>query len=131
MFSKRFGQSLTEYVILIGIVSAAFLAMNVYMKRGIQGVIKVASDEIGRQEDAEEIDPQKGTRTASDIRRVTSGATAGSAELSEGATRRIRTFEGGSQRTDVYTASEVKPLINCDENGNCQSRSTYTSRKEE
>lgn len=45
----RRGQSITEYILLIGIVTAALLGMQVYMKRGIQAVIKSASDEMGEQ----------------------------------------------------------------------------------
>lgn len=46
------GQSMAEYAILIAIVSAALLAMQVYMRRGIQGVIKAAADDVGKQEDS-------------------------------------------------------------------------------
>lgn len=42
------GQSISEYVILIGIVSMALLAMQTYMKRGIQAVVKVAADEMSQ-----------------------------------------------------------------------------------
>jgi hypothetical protein len=41
-FSK--GQSTAEYAIVIGLVIAAAVAMQVYVKRGIQGKIKDAVD---------------------------------------------------------------------------------------
>ncbi len=42
-------QSLSEYVMLLAILSAALIGMQVYMKRGIQAVVKDASDELGEQ----------------------------------------------------------------------------------
>jgi len=41
---KRKGQSTAEYAIVIGLVIAAAVAMQVYVKRSIQGKIKDASD---------------------------------------------------------------------------------------
>lgn len=128
-------QSIMEYAIIMGLVVAALTTMQVYIKRGIQAGIKVAADEIGRQQDAEEIDPLKGTKMDSIIRRVTSGAAEdikGTIEgeekvvLPQGATQRIRLSEDGSQRTDIYIISEVKPI---NEEGKL-SYSTYTSERE-
>lgn len=45
------GQSITEYAILIGIVSAAIMGMNVYVKRGVQAGIKQSVDQMASQED--------------------------------------------------------------------------------
>ncbi len=42
-------QSISEYVILIGIVALALIGMQVYMRRGIQAVVKTAADQIGDQ----------------------------------------------------------------------------------
>lgn len=42
-------QSISEYVILIGIIALALIGMQVYMRRGIQAVVKVAADQIGDQ----------------------------------------------------------------------------------
>ena len=39
-------QSLTEYAVLLALVSAALITMQIYMKRGIQGKIKDLADEI-------------------------------------------------------------------------------------
>ena len=41
---KRRGQSTAEYAIVIGLVIAAAVAMQIYVKRGIQGKIKAATD---------------------------------------------------------------------------------------
>lgn len=83
------GQSILEYAIIIGLVVAGLTTMQLYIKRGIQAGIKVAADELGRQEDAEEIDPEWGTRSSSEINTITQS------------TERIRLFEGGSQRIDI------------------------------
>ena len=50
MFKKN-GQSTLEYSILIIIVLGAFVAMNNYIKRGIQGRWKSAVDDLGDQYD--------------------------------------------------------------------------------
>lgn len=41
---KRKGQSTAEYAIVIGLVIAAAVAMQIYVKRGIQGKMKDATD---------------------------------------------------------------------------------------
>ena len=46
--SKR-GQSTLEYALLIGIVAAGILIMQAYVKRGFQGGMKGASDDMGEQ----------------------------------------------------------------------------------
>ena len=43
------GQSTLEYVILVGFVVAALIAMGVYMKRGFQGRFKESTDQVGQQ----------------------------------------------------------------------------------
>lgn len=43
------GQSISEYLILIAIVIAAVVAMQTYARRGIQAVVKLATDDIGLQ----------------------------------------------------------------------------------
>ena len=45
------GQSIAEYAVLIGIVSAAIMGMNVYIKRGVQAGIKQSVDQMASQED--------------------------------------------------------------------------------
>ena len=48
------GQSTLEYVILLGFVVAALIAMGVYMKRGIQGRLRQSTDQVGEQYSARE-----------------------------------------------------------------------------
>ena len=43
------GQSTVEYAVLGVVVIAALLAMQVYMKRGVQGKLHDASDQVGEQ----------------------------------------------------------------------------------
>lgn len=43
------GQSTLEYIILLGFVIAALIAMGVYMKRGMQGKLRESTDQIGEQ----------------------------------------------------------------------------------
>ncbi|MFA5092497.1 MAG: hypothetical protein WC543_00935 [Candidatus Omnitrophota bacterium] len=64
MFYKRIkAQSTLEYVILIGFVVAALIAMGVYMKRGVQGKIRDSSDQIGGQYDAKDTSSEYITKT--------------------------------------------------------------------
>jgi len=55
---KTMGQSIAEYSILIAAVTAALLAMQLYMKRGIQAAIKHSTEQFGNQEYME-TDPEK------------------------------------------------------------------------
>lgn len=50
-FNKRRkrGQSTLEYAVLIIIIIGALLSIQVYIKRGIQGRLKGAADDIGDQ----------------------------------------------------------------------------------
>ena len=89
----RQGQNITEYMLILGIVVAAFIGMQIYIKRGIQAAIKVASDELGSQE-SEEIDIEKGTKTNSLINTLTDS------------TRRIRLYDGGTQNTEIDTNTQ-------------------------
>ena len=46
---RKKGQSTLEYAILIIIIIGALLSIQVYIKRGIQGRLKSAADDIGDQ----------------------------------------------------------------------------------
>ncbi|PIS34260.1 MAG: hypothetical protein COT38_01070 [Candidatus Omnitrophica bacterium CG08_land_8_20_14_0_20_41_16] len=43
------GQSTLEYVILLGFVVAALIAMGIYMKRGFEGKLRESTDQVGEQ----------------------------------------------------------------------------------
>ena len=49
IFRKKRAQSISEYVILITIVVAASISMFTYIKRGTQGLVRAATDQIGSQ----------------------------------------------------------------------------------
>ena len=46
---KTKGQSTLEYAVLIIIVIGALLSIQIYIKRGVQGRLKSATDDIGDQ----------------------------------------------------------------------------------
>ena len=46
---KRKGQSSMELVIIMIIVMAALLSIQVYLKRGVQGRLRSAADDVGDQ----------------------------------------------------------------------------------
>lgn len=43
-------QSVIEYALLLALIGAAVVAMQVYMKRGLQAVVKVTADQLGPQQ---------------------------------------------------------------------------------
>jgi len=47
--NQKRGQSTLEYAVLIVIIIGALLTIQVYIKRGVQGRLKSASDDIGDQ----------------------------------------------------------------------------------
>ncbi|MCX5698287.1 MAG: hypothetical protein NTX01_01110 [Candidatus Omnitrophica bacterium] len=52
LYLRTKAQSTLEYVILIGFVIAALIAMGVYMKRGTEGKLRESADQIGEQYEA-------------------------------------------------------------------------------
>lgn len=46
MLRTKKGQTLQEYVILLALVATAFIAMQVYMRRGIQGRLRDLANQI-------------------------------------------------------------------------------------
>ena len=49
LLRKSKGQTITEYAILLIVVIGSLLAIQVYIKRGVQGRLKSAADDIGEQ----------------------------------------------------------------------------------
>lgn len=49
MLINRKAQSTLEYSVLIALIVAGLLAMQVYLKRGVQGRLRQSADEIGEQ----------------------------------------------------------------------------------
>lgn len=91
VFSKR-GQNTGEYVIMAGIVIMAFVVMQTYVKRGIQGTVKTAADQMGAQLDSED-DSDYGQITSS------SSTVAGNGSYT------TSTSAGGSQAKSLSSSS--------------------------
>jgi hypothetical protein len=51
--TQSFGQSVLEYTMIIAVVVLAFFAIQIYMKRGMEGRFRASADDIGKQFDAE------------------------------------------------------------------------------
>jgi len=49
LYKHKRGQSTLEYAVIIAVVVGALLAIQVYVKRGVQGRLKQAADDIGEQ----------------------------------------------------------------------------------
>ena len=50
MFIRKKGQTLQEYVVLLALVAAAFIAMQVYAKRGVQGRLRDLANQISTKQ---------------------------------------------------------------------------------
>ena len=44
---RRNGQSMAEYAIVLTVVVSAIVAMQIYVKRGLQGKVKDVTDQVG------------------------------------------------------------------------------------
>ena len=53
--AKLNGQTLREYAVLIGIISAALMSVSPFLKRSIQSVVKVTTDQMQPQNDADQL----------------------------------------------------------------------------
>jgi uncharacterized protein (UPF0333 family) len=49
IYLNKKGQNTLEYAIIIAVIVAALIAMQSYIKRGIQGRMKASTDDIGEQ----------------------------------------------------------------------------------
>lgn len=49
MLKRKKGQSTLEYAMVIAVIVAALVAMQIYMKRSVQGKLRSATDDIGQQ----------------------------------------------------------------------------------
>ena len=66
MIRKNKAQTIIEYAVFVTFLVAAVIAMQVYFKRGLQGSIRQAADEVGSQYDPDNtITDWQMTRSAS------------------------------------------------------------------
>jgi hypothetical protein len=48
---RRNAQAISEYLVLITLIAAALTVMQIYFRRSVQAVVKIAADEIGGQKE--------------------------------------------------------------------------------
>jgi len=53
MLARR-GQTILEYTMIIGIVTVALVFMGTSIKRGMQSLVKVTSDQVGNQQNSDQ-----------------------------------------------------------------------------
>ncbi len=63
--NQKRGQSTLEYAVLIVVIIGALLTIQVYIKRGVQGRLKSAADDIGDQYSEGNTNELKTTKTFS------------------------------------------------------------------
>lgn len=88
MLGKRKGQGTLEYAIIIAAVVAALLAINMYMKKAVQGKLRDTSDEIGRQFEPDKFSStvttqSSGQTTTTEFRDTENGTTVSTIEQAE------------------------------------------------
>ena len=92
MFIKKRGQSILEYSLIFAAVIVALVAINVYMKRSMQGRLRESSDQIGKQFDPENFGnswntQSAGTTSTTETREALTGNTTSNTTQSETITR--------------------------------------------
>jgi len=84
---RKKGQSTLEYAVLIIIIIGALLSIQVYIKRGIQGRLKGATDDIGDQFSVGQTNVTHITKTSSSTQDTFSGGVTQSTLLDDETTR--------------------------------------------
>lgn len=70
LFKRSKGQSTLEYAVLIIVIIGALLAIQTYIKRGVQGRLKSSTDDIGDQFSPGNTNVIKTTRTTSNTQEL-------------------------------------------------------------
>lgn len=68
LLNKMKGQSTLEYAILVIIIIGALLTIQTYIKRGVQGRLKSATDDIGDQYSPGNTNSVKSTKVSSNTK---------------------------------------------------------------
>ncbi|MBP7835975.1 MAG: hypothetical protein KA022_00685 [Candidatus Omnitrophica bacterium] len=90
---NRKAQSTLEYALIIAAVVGALVAINAYMKKGVQGRLKESTDQIGKQFDASGSftsawkSEGSGTTVTTETRDTSTGATTSKVEQAEKITK--------------------------------------------
>ena len=77
--NQKRGQSTLEYAVLIVVIIGALLTIQVYIKRGVQGRLKSAADDIGDQYSDGNVNSIKQTVRNSNTEEVFNAGTSSSA----------------------------------------------------
>jgi Flp pilus assembly pilin Flp len=89
--NQKRGQSTLEYAVLTVVIIGALLTVQSYMKRGVQGRLKSASDDIGDQFDPDNTNAIKTVIKNSDT---------------------LETFNAGTQSTTMLTPETTNTIEN-------------------
>ncbi len=98
MLRKIKGQSTLEYAMIIAVVVGAILAMQIYLRRGVQGRLRESIDSVGGQYSAGNV------KTTVTIEQTESMKTKDTFGLGEDGT----TFKQGVSYSKIDQAAEVK-----------------------
>lgn len=104
MFRKlnaRRGQSTGEYAILVGVVIAAIIAMQVYMRRSVQAHIKDAYDFTGRVNYTSELGGDRTFDNLFSTNQYEPGFVESSFRTIEDGSRNVKLQDGGGVLTSI------------------------------
>ncbi len=65
---KRTGQSTLEYAVIIAVVVAGFIAMQIYIRRAVQGKLRESTDRIGEQYSAGNVTSKYATEQGKEMK---------------------------------------------------------------
>ena len=91
---SRKAQSTLEYAVAISVIIAALLVMQIYMKRGVAGKLRVATDQIGDQ-----FNPYTATRNLTHTRNGTTDETGFANGASTTGFNAVSQGTGGDEQT--------------------------------
>ena len=89
---KNRGQSTLEYALIIAVTVSALMAVNIYMKKGLQGRLKESTDQVGKQFDPTTFTTayqttSSGNSTTTEARDVSNGNTSSTVDNAQTATK--------------------------------------------
>lgn len=115
MLRKVKGQSTLEYAMIIAVIVGGLIAMQYYMKRGIQGKLRESTDSIGEQYSAGNMTSkftteQVGTQTSKETFGMNSdGSSTGDTAAATGASRYEIT--GAAEKTSrIATGDDAEKI---------------------
>lgn len=106
MSIRQDGQSTVEYALLVGIIVAAALAMQVYVKRGTMGKMRDAADQIGEQFEPLATEHEY-TSSYTSTGRTEKATTEGKVVSTIGSTGEVRTKTGSEDVTEGLAGKKL------------------------